>query len=157
MQTMAVFDNLEKAERTVDKLRLAGVPQSQIGIVGHVNDQLVPVSLGKMTPEEKATDNVVKGGILGAVIGLVVAGVVPILSGVIGYSPGFEILGGALLGAAVGGFILAFSSFAMNRRNAGFVANQLTSGRVIVTVTTPDGNEQVNALLRSETGPTNTM
>jgi len=156
MQTMAVFDNLEKAESTVDKLRQAGIPQSQIGIVGHVNDQLVPVSLAKMTPEETATNNVVKGGIFGGIIGILVAGVVPILSGVIGYGPGFEILGGAVLGAAVGGIILAFSTFAMTRRNSGFVANELTSGHVIVTVTTPDRNEEVNSLLRSETEPTNT-
>jgi len=154
MQTMAVFDNLEKAERTVDKLRRAGISQSQIGIVGHVNDQLVPVSQAKMTPEEKATDNVLKGGIFGALIGLVVAGVVPILRGVIGYGPGFEILGGAVLGAAVGGILLAFGSFVLTRRNSGFVANELTSGHVIVTVTTPDRNDQVNTLLRSETEPT---
>jgi hypothetical protein len=147
---MGVFNNLDKAEKTVDQLRRAGFPSAQIGIIGHVEGQPIPTPLGMRTPEDNATNSVLRGGILGALIGVIVSAVIPGLGELSGLGTWFEILGGAVLGGSVGGVILAFGSLLFSRPNSRLVARELESGHVIVTVTSPDRNDEAVSVLRRE-------
>src|SRR5205807_5862662 len=108
---VGVFDDLAKAERTIDQLRKAGFSSEEIGIIGHVADEpTVPTPLDMHAPEENAIDGFLKGCIWGGVVGLLVILVIPGLGEVSGMGRWFEFIGGAALGAVAGGVLIAFGS-----------------------------------------------
>src|SRR5688500_4456603 len=100
---VGVYDDLEKAERTMDALRRAGFPAEEIGIIGNVDNQkqsAVPTPANLKVPEANARNGLVGGAVLGAIIGLVVIAVIPGIGWVSGGGRAFEIVGGIILGAA---------------------------------------------------------
>src|SRR6266542_2096111 len=103
--SVGVFDNLDTAERSIGELRAHGFRSDEIGIIGHVEGEQKPVSapLDMKMPERNAMEGMWSGGLMGAVIGVLVVLVIPGLAAVAGAGRWFEVLGGAVLGAAVGG------------------------------------------------------
>jgi hypothetical protein len=134
--TAGVFTNLEQAERSVEDLQSAGFPREQISVVGNVrpDDPAFPASSAVNAPEENAIEGVVVGGLVGAVVGAVVLLAIPGLGEVTGTGYWFELLGGLLLGAAVGGCLFAFAGLFLSSRRARYLNSQMQQGRYVVSV-----------------------
>jgi hypothetical protein len=133
--SVGVFDDLQKAERTIDELRRHGFDQEEIGIIGNVDEEKeIPTPMAMKSPEWNVTRGVSAGGIYGAIIGGMVALVTPGLANVAGWGQWFEITFGAILGAAMGGFLLAFGGLFLSRLQGRFYEGELEKGRFIVTV-----------------------
>lgn len=146
----AVYDDLGKAEHAIDELRQAGFREDEIGIIGHVSDGTVPTPADVNAPEENAINALVKGSIVGAVIGAFVIVVVPGLGEVAGLGKWFDVLGGAIVGAAACGVMVAFSSFLLWQPRTRFFNEELEKGNFIVTVKNPARQEEAAAVLRHE-------
>src|SRR4029079_19387040 len=107
---------LDSAERTLDELRRAGFSSDEVGIIGHVGqEQTVPTPPETHPPEDNAINGFLRGALIGAVSGLLVALVVPGLGQVAGMGRWFELLGGAIIGGVASGVMIAFSSFVFMR------------------------------------------
>lgn len=147
--TVGVYDDLEKAERTVDELRRAGFSQEEIGIIGNVaNDSpLLPAMPARESPEFNVTHGVLTGGIIGAVIGGLVMLVIPGLGEVSGMGYSFEVLGGLVLGAAAGGVMFAYGALFMFKSRSRYFNQQLERGRYLVTVKSPQRQQEAMNLL----------
>ncbi len=147
--SVGVFDDIGKAEATIDELRQHGFRQEEIGIIGHVgeNQETIPVPAGVKAPETNAISGFMTGALLGVLIGALVILVIPGLGEVSGMGKGFEILGGAILGAAAGGVLLAYGGLLMTRAKTRFFRRQLEQGRFIVTVNNPARREEALAVL----------
>jgi hypothetical protein len=149
---IGVCDDLEKAENAIDELRQAGFASNEIGIIGHVDDGRVPSPAAMHAPEENAINALVKGGLLGSVVGAFVILVIPGLGEVTGHGQWFEVAGGAALGACVCGALVAFASFVLWKPKTRFYAAELEKGNFIVTVKNPSRtNEAVSVLRRHAT------
>ena len=146
---VGVFDDIEKAERTLDELRRAGFQSDEIGIIGHVDDGTVPTPPNVKAPEDNTIGGLLRGALCGAIVGTLVIVVLPGI-GEVTFGRWFEILGGALLGAIAGGILIAFSGLFMSRPQARFIANQLESGRFVVTVKNPARKEEAVSVLRRQ-------
>jgi len=144
---IGVYDDLEKAENAIDELRQAGFPPDEIGIIGHVVDGVVPAPSEMHAPEENAISALIKGGILGGVVGAFVMLVIPGLGQVAGLGRWFDIVGGAALGACVCGVVLAFGSFLLWRPKTRFFVTELEKGNFIVTVKNPARKQEAVSVL----------
>lgn len=150
---VGVFDDLDKAEQTMDALRRAGFPSEEIGIIGNMDHQkqgAVPTPAHVKAPESNAVNGMVGGAVMGAIIGLVVIAVIPGIGWVSGGGRLFEIVGGVILGAAVGGPLFAFGSMLFTRAKARRYGRELEQGRFIVTVRDPRRQEEAMSLLRRQ-------
>jgi heat induced stress protein YflT len=149
---VAVFDDLEHAERGIHELEQAGFSTNEIGVIGHVgsNQQAVPTPPEVTHSEVYATSGVLKGGIWGAIVGLLVIGIIPGIGGVSGAGRWFEILAGAALGAAAGGALFAFGSLVLYRPQARYLEGELKKGHFIITVANPDRSAEAVSLLRQQ-------
>ncbi len=149
-QSVGAFDDLASAEQTIDELRRHGFSDEDIGIIGHVGEErdTVPTPLGMKSPEWNVTRGVSMGGLYGAVIGTMVALVTPGLAEVTGLGRWFEITFGTVLGAAMGGFLLAFGGFLFSRLQGRFYEGELEKGRVIVTVKDPSRYQEALGVIR---------
>lgn len=149
-----IYDDLEKAERTIDELRRAGFQADEIGIIGHVGPEqkvtTVPTPKDTHEPEQNAVDGFVRGAVIGAIVGAFVALVIPGLAAIAGEGRWFEIVGGAILGAVAWGVIAAFSSFVFMRPKTRVFASELEKGRIIVTVSNAARKEEAVSLLRRQ-------
>src|SRR5579871_6050166 len=110
---VGVFDSLDQAERSIAELRHAGFQTEEIGIMGHVENQRVPAPPQTRAPEENAITGLVMGAVWGAVIGFLVILIIPGLGVLSDLGRWFEILGGAILGAVVGGVVFAFGTLTL--------------------------------------------
>jgi hypothetical protein len=148
---VGVFDNLEKAERTIDELRRVGFSADEIGIIGHVGEeQSVPKPLQMQAPEDNAINGLIEGSILGAIIGTFVILVIPGLGEVSGLGRWFEFIGGAALGAVAGGVLIAFGSLVFSRPRTRFFVSELEKGHFIVTVKNPQRKSEAVEVLRRQ-------
>ena len=149
---VGVFEDLEKAERSIDELQRAGFHVEEIGIIGNVgqDETTVPTPRELHAPEENAIGGFLSGNVLGAIVGTLVILVIPGLSQVTGTGPWFEIIGGAALGAIVGGVLIAFSSLVFNRPRTRLYAAELERGRFIVTVRNPARKDEAVRVLRHQ-------
>ena len=149
---VGVFDELEQAEKAIDSLRQAGFPAEEIGVIGHVGteQQTIPTPLEVMPGEENVMHGMLRGAVWGAIVGTVVILAIPGLALAAGTGLWFEILGGAVLGAAVGGVLFAFGSLIFSRPRARFYGKELAKGSFIVTVKNPHRNEEAVSLLRQQ-------
>jgi hypothetical protein len=148
---VGVFDNLDKAERTLDELRRAGFRSDEIGIIGHVGeDQPVAGPGPPHPPPDNAIAGFMRGAMIGAIAGALVALVIPGLAEVAGVGRWFEIVGGAALGAVVCGLFIAFGSFVFMRANTRLVSAELEKGNFIVTVKNPARKEEAVSVLRRQ-------
>jgi hypothetical protein len=148
---VGIFDNLDKAERTIDELRRAGFEPNEIGIIGHVGpDQTVPTPPETHVPEENAVNAFARGGIIGALVGAVVMLAIPGLAEIAGLGRWFEVVGGAALGAIVCGLLVAFGSFVFMRPKTRVYAAELDKGHFIVTVKNSARKEEAVSVLRRQ-------
>ncbi len=148
---VGVFNDLDKAERTIDELRRAGFQSDEIGIIGHVGqDQTVPTPPETHVPEENAVTGFVRGAVIGAIVGAFVILVIPGLADVAGLGRWFDIVGGAALGAVACGLLVAFGSFVFLRPRTRLYAAELEKGNFIVTVKNPARKEEAVSLLRRQ-------
>jgi hypothetical protein len=145
---VGVYDDLENAERTLDELRRAGFSSNEIGIIGHVGDREVPVPPQWNEPEMNATEGFVKGGLFGAIIGLVVILAIPGLGHVAGQGLWFDLVGGIVLGAVLGSVLIALSTFVFMRRTNRLYAAELEHGRFVVTVKNPQRKDEAISVLK---------
>src|SRR5262245_39052530 len=61
---VCVFDDLDKAERSIDEFRRAGFQSEEIGIIGHVGqDSKVPTPGDVNEPEANVIDGFVRGAV----------------------------------------------------------------------------------------------
>lgn len=155
---VGVFDDLVKAERTLDELRQAGFPSEELGIIGHVGQEKVPRPPETQAPEDNAINGLIRGAVIGAIVGGFVVLVIPGLAAVAGLGRWFDVVGGAALGAIICGVLIAFSSFVFMRPKTRLYAAELEKGNFIVTVTNPARKDEAMALLRQrgafvESGP----
>lgn len=150
--SVGVFDDLQKAEKTIEELRHHGFHDEEIGIIGHVGQErdTMPTPLGMKAPEWNATRGVSAGGVYGAIIGAMVALVVPGLGAVTELGRWFEIAFGTALGAILGGVLLAFGSLFFSRLQGRYYESELARGRFIVTVKNPLRQEEALAVLRRQ-------
>jgi len=150
-QSVGVFNNLEAAERSIDELRRHGFQPDEIGIIGHVDEkQPVSAPLAMKAPEHNVIHGVRSGGLFGALIGALVILVIPGLARVAEAGWWFEILGGAILGAAAGGALLAFGTLIFSRASSRFYQKELDQGRFIVTVKNPARQQEALQVLDRE-------
>jgi hypothetical protein len=150
-QSVGVFNNLDAAERSINELRQHGFRADEIGIIGHVDEkESVPAPLGLRKPEHNVVHGVRTGGLIGAVIGALVILVIPGLAWVAEVGWWFEILGGAVLGAAAGGVLFAFGTLLFSRPSSRLYTNELEKGRFIVTVKNPARQQEAIHVLGRE-------
>jgi hypothetical protein len=145
---IGVFDDLATAENAVHALQQSGFRAEDIGIIGHVGEERnIPTPVEMRTPEFNATGGVMRGGLVGAIIGLLVIVIIPGLGAVSGAGRWFELLGGIVLGAAFGGALFAFSSLVLSPPRARFFARELERGHFIVNVSNPARSKEAQYLL----------
>ena len=149
---VAVFDDLEHAERGIHELQKAGFASQEIGIIGHVSpdQQTVPTPPQVTHSEVHTMKGVLKGGIWGTIVGLLVIAIIPGLGEVSGFGRWFEVVAGGVFGAAVGGAVFAFGSLALTRPESRYLESELRRGRFIVTVANPNRREEASSVLRQE-------
>ena len=146
---VGVFDDLANAQRSIDDLRRAGFTEDEIGIIGNVGEEKgVPTPREMRQPEGNAVLGFVQGSLLGAIIGVLVIAVIPGLGEVSQFGRWFEVVGGAALGAILGGVLLAVSSFLFSRQLSRFFAGELERGRFIVTVKNAGRKEEAVSVLQ---------
>lgn len=148
--TVGVFDDLNRAEKTIDELRRHGFREDEIGIIGHMGHELdaVPTPLGMKAPEWNAVRGIYAGAIFGALIGLMVILAIPGLSQLSGMGYWFEVVGGVVLGSVIGAVFLAFGGLFFSRLIGSFYEAQLEKGRFLVTVKNPRRREEAVQLLQ---------
>jgi len=146
---VGVFDDYEMAQRAIEELRRLGFGENQIGLVARdessaherVADDAGPVG-------EAAASGALAGATLGGLwaIGMS-AGLLPIIGPVIAGGALLSIMTSAAGTAAVGGLIGALIGLGVPEEEAHFYANELQSGRAIVTVEAGDRyHEALNVL-----------
>jgi hypothetical protein len=145
---IGVYTDLEKAEHAIDELRQAGFQSDEIGIIGHVANEQIPTPAEMQAPEENAINGIVKGGILGAIVGAFVVLVIPGIGEVAGLGRWFDVVGGAALSACICGVLAAFGSFVSWRPKTRFYAAELEKGNFIVVVRNPVRKKEATAVLR---------
>jgi len=153
--SVGVFDDLEKAQRTLDELRRHGFQSNEIGIIGHVGEEQQPVSTptDMKAPERNVMRGACAGAIFGALIGILTLLIIPGLGEVSGQGRWFEIVGGAILGAAVGAVFLALGGLFFSQPEGRFYERELEKGRFLVTVKNPDRHQEALIVLRREAVP----
>src|SRR6266480_3749576 len=89
---IGVYNDLDKAEHAIDELRLAGFKSDEIGIIGHVaSADKVPTPPEMHAPEENAITGLIRGGLIGAVVGAFVILVIPGIGKVAGLDDWFDL------------------------------------------------------------------
>jgi len=148
--TIGVYDDLKKAEHAIDDLRQAGFAADEIGIIGHVADEAVPTKMHYQ--EDNAITGLMRGAVLGAAVGAFVMLVIPGIGEVAGLGRWFEVLGGAILGAAACGVAIAFGSFFFAGSRSRLQATELAKGNFIVTVKNPQRKDEAASVLQRQHG-----
>jgi len=143
------FDDLQNAQRAIQELRSHGFREDEIGIIGHVGEEGkgIPTPLGMKSPEWNATRGVAAGGLCGAVVGLMVAVITPLVATAAELGQWFQISFGAVLGAAVGGALFAFGGLLASRLQGRFYESELEKGRFLVTVKNAERKNEALTLL----------
>jgi len=156
---VGVFTDRVQADRALEALHNAGFSDDQIGFIqrdlrdtasGQATTDATAV---EATSEEKsgaAATGAVGGGILGGLLGaaaaLVVPGIGPALAGGILVTT----LGGAAIGAVAGGVIGALTNMGIPEEEAQYYQQELSAGRMLLTVNAGNRYEEAMTLLRSQ-------
>ncbi len=142
----AVFDNRSEAERAVSELRSAGVDQDAISIVGRPDDHDGSSNHSDGHHDDGAgkgsiAASVAGGGVAGALLGmaaLAIPGVGPLAAaGAIAATAVPSMAGiGAALGATGGAIARMLSDHDVDRNDAEYYEERITSGGIFVSVDT---------------------
>ena len=143
--TIGIFSTHANAESALGELRALGVPEEDISYVYvNIDGELVDKQVGEKV-EHGAGTGATTGAVLGAVLGFVVAnGILPglgslIVAGPLAVALGFTgaavaTVGGAMTGAAAGGFIGALNGLGISDEDALRFQGYIKSGDVLVIV-----------------------
>lgn len=150
---VGVYEDLAQAERTMAQLKRAGFREDEISIIGNAAEEAQGSAAPQLqAPEDNAIHGLLKGAALGAIIGALVILAIPGLGAVSGMGWGFEILGGALLGAVAAGVLIAFSTFIFMRPTTRLYAQEEERGNFIVTVANPNRQQEAISVLQRTGG-----
>jgi hypothetical protein len=154
---VGVFNTRAAAHQTVEELRRAGFPDSQMAIVMHRDDQTrhevtdldsakaAQVS-GESKAEEGAAIGAASGAVLGGALGVATAflpGVGPVLSlGTLAAT-----VFGVAAGAAGGGVVGALIGLDFPEEEARFYEQELKAGRVLVGVKADNRDAEAAAII----------
>jgi len=124
---VAVYEDLEQAERALDELRRFDYPEDQLGlaVVGGETPPGPPPE-----PASEASPVAVGGAVLGGLVGALAAGTLPGLGPVLAGG----LLGGVLEGAAAGGLLGLLLGLGVPEPQGRAAVAALELGRAIVVV-----------------------
>ena len=156
----AVFDSRERAERAVDELRDAGVPNDHISVIAlHDGEAREEDGEGHVREtrdhDNKATGalkGLATGGVVGAVAGLgalLIPGIGPFIAAgalaeTLGVAGSAAVVSGAV-GAAAGGLTGALVDYGLSREHAEHYERRIREGAVFVGVETQGSERDYNA------------
>jgi hypothetical protein len=153
----AMFDDYAAASRAVDRLKAAGVPESEISLVGR--DDTATSSSTTTTTDPDAGDNTATGATLGAVVGGgagLLAGLgmmaIPGLGPVVAAGWLASTLVGATAGGATGGIIGALTESGVPESEAHEYEEGIRRGGTLVTVRTDDARAQLAESILDDEG-----
>jgi hypothetical protein len=146
------FETRVEAEAAIHRLRAAGISPDDLSIAvrdprGEGRDALGPNADAEIVPDaagEGSAVGAVSGAAVGTLVGLLVAGSTFVLPGVGTFliaGPLASALTGAGVGAASGGLLGALIGSGIPEPEAGALATDLESGRVIVVARVDDAQE----------------
>ena len=145
---IGVFNTAAEAEHCVEELRRAGFAADGIGIIEPDADAATRSPAEETTAESGRSSGVrrigaagaIIGGLLGVVTALVIPGVGPVIAG--------GVLSTALGGAALG-LSVVLVGFGMTRRQATFYERQLEQGKTIVTANVAGRYQKATTIFRA--------
>jgi hypothetical protein len=147
---VGVFADQRQARQALHELHLAGFPPEQIGFLvrdeAQVPQETATEKLSEGTEIDPATGAVtggVVGGILGAAVSLLIPGLGPVLAGGL-----LTTVGGAVLGAATGGFIATLTQMGVPEEEARSYDEAVQAGRTIVIVQAGERLEEAYTILK---------
>ena len=157
----ALFDSRERAERAVDELREAGVPNDHISVIAlHQGEAREEDGHGHVRETRDHQDNkatgalkgLAAGGVVGALAGLgalVIPGVGPFIAAgalaeTLGAAGSAAVVSGAV-GAAAGGLTGALVDYGLSREHAEHYERRIREGAVFVGVETQGSERDYNA------------
>jgi hypothetical protein len=131
------FADHATAHEAVERLRAAGIPSADISIIVRDGDSAAPGAAEQ--PPSETPPATVKGAEIGGISGLLIGlgaltvpGSLPILAA----GPVLAALGGAAVGAAVGGFVGALEELGVPQEHATRYAADVERGHVLLAVRT---------------------
>lgn len=140
---VGVFQEPAQAHRAIEELRQAGYSDDEIGFLARASamepDQVTAASI---------TNNAIEGGLVGGLLGAVVALLIPgfglaIAGGVLAAS-----LGGAALGATAGGLLGVLLNVGIPEEEARQYQQALEAGHTVITVKAESGYADALRILR---------
>ena len=151
------FANRTDAQDAVRALRAAGFPDSSVGVVGrrmehtgeHTSTSGLPNDPTHSRWEEGTGIGAAAGAVTGTGLGLAVAaGLIPGVGPVIAGGMLMAMLASAGAGATVGTVVGGLIGLGVPEDEADYYQDEVTSGRVLVTVEAADRRAEVVDLLR---------
>ncbi len=141
---VALYDNLDNAERVVSELRANHFHDEEISLVTQEENLKNEITLGDegVDAADKAGAGAVIGGLAGLLAG-VIAISIPGIGPLLALGPLAAAIGGAGIGAAAGGLVGALTSAGIPKNKAQFYAEGVRRGNVLVTVHTADDRADV--------------
>ena len=150
---VGVFESPAAAQRAVNELRRAGIPDSQIGVVSHSKDGADVVNDGNTKATEGAATGLAAGAGVGALWGLaILSGLLPGIGPAIAGGTMGVLLSSAAAGAAAAGVGGALIGMGIPDDDAKYYENEFRSGRTIVTVHGGTNAARAQAILDSAGG-----
>jgi hypothetical protein len=156
---VGVFFSRDKVDSAVAELRAAGFHSDQIGIIarGDANEWSPPATV----VDEKAASGVATGAASGAIAGAglgglwalgIAAGLLPAIGPVVAGGILGSVLASATAGAAAGGLAGGLIGLGFTEEEAQFYENEVTAGRMVVTVRGQGREAEAGAILRAHGG-----
>jgi hypothetical protein len=145
---IGVFNTAAEAEHCVEDLRRAGFAADEIGIIEPDAEATTRSPAEETTAESGRFSGVrrlgaagaIIGGLLGVVTALVIPGIGPVIAG--------GVFSTALGGAALG-FTVVLAGFGMTERQATFYERQLEQGKTVVTVNVAGRYQETTEIFRA--------
>ncbi len=129
----AVFDNVRDAAAAIRDLETAGTPRKHCNAILHEGSRSADELHAGETARSAAAKSSIGGGIIGALLGGVIAG--PI--GLIGAGAAVPALFGALVGSLYGGAMRGIAGASGPDPRLEALLDELKTGKVLVTVEAP--------------------
>ena len=128
----ALFDDLAQAERVIDRLSQAGVPERAITILSRAGEFSISDDDWRGHSKSSVAAAVAGGGLTGALVGIGVLALVPIAAPLSAFSSIASV--SAVLGATGGALLRMLTDKDVDGRGANYYEGQIRRGRVFVSV-----------------------
>ncbi len=149
----AMFENLQEAERVIDRLQLAGAPEHAITLLSRAGEFIANERDWRGHTKSSVAAAVAGGGLTGALFGIGVLALVPVAAPVAAISSVATL--SAVFGATGGAVLRMLSDHDVDGREANYYEKQIRRGRVFVSVDTrqvPGGREAISRIFRQAIG-----